>query len=124
MRACADEVSDDPVQRRSLSMTSADHDAPPKPPADPLVWAAYTAFSAILVALSVVLAQLCVEGDNRSDLYVRRCNSSLPDLPLLGFGILAVGYVLARALGKPWIRGVSLLLALGPAAITFGLLSV
>jgi hypothetical protein len=83
-----------------------------------LAWAACTLLSGGIVWFLLVLAQLCVNAENRSDLFVHRCNSHLPDVPALGFAIIAAGYVLARVLRRPWIRGLGLVLALVPGVVT------
>jgi hypothetical protein len=99
-------------------------DDPRKTTLDMLAWAACTLVSGSIVWFLLVGAQLCLNADNRSDLFVRRCESHLRDVPAFGFLIIALGYVLARALRKPWIRGLSLVLAFVPGIITWALFSV
>jgi hypothetical protein len=108
-------------------MTSAPDNNPEQAPrmAATVAWAVATVVVGAVVVVGFWGAQFCHDRENSSNLFVHRCDDTItPYLPLIGLVILAIGYVVARALRKPWLRALSLLLALASEVVTAYLLSV
>jgi lysylphosphatidylglycerol synthetase-like protein (DUF2156 family) len=89
-----------------------------------LAWILVTVGAGYAVLFGAALVQLCHTVENRSDRFYARCNSPIQRFPLVGIIVLVVGYVIAHRSGKPWIRGVSLVIAFVPLAITTYLFNV
>ena len=89
-----------------------------------IAWWLATSVAVVVTLVGFWGAQFCHGRENSSNLFVERCGTIIPYLPLIGFALVVSGYLLARALGRPWIRALSLILALGSEALTAHLLSV